>query len=78
MISTRVCEMLNIKYPIIQGGMAWVATAELAAAVSEAGGIGIIGAGNSPAEIVEDEILKAKKLTGKPFEIGRASCRERV
>lgn len=67
MFKTRLCEILNIEYPIIQGGMAWVATAELAAAVSEAGGLGIIAAGNAPAEVVEMEIHKAKKLTGKPF-----------
>ncbi|MDI9475961.1 MAG: enoyl-[acyl-carrier-protein] reductase FabK [Natronincolaceae bacterium] len=67
MIDTRICEMLGIKYPIIQGGMAWIATAELAAAVSEAGGIGIIGAGNAPAETVEREILRAKQLTNKQF-----------
>jgi len=67
MFKTRLCEMLNIEYPIIQGGMAWVATAELAAAVSEAGGLGIIAAGNAPAEVVEKEIHKAKKLTNKPF-----------
>lgn len=67
MFKTRLCEILNIQYPIIQGGMAWVATAELAAAVSEAGGLGIIAAGNAPAEVVEKEIHKAKKLTNKPF-----------
>lgn len=67
MFRTRLCEILNIQYPIIQGGMAWVATAELAAAVSEAGGLGIIAAGNAPAEVVEKEIQKAKKLTNKPF-----------
>ena len=48
MFKTEIVEMLNIKYPIFQGGMAWVATAELAAAVSNAGGLGIIGAGNAP------------------------------
>ncbi|WXR61919.1 enoyl-[acyl-carrier-protein] reductase FabK [Peptostreptococcaceae bacterium AGR-M142] len=63
----RLCEILDIKYPIIQGGMAWIATAELAAAVSNAGGLGIIGAGNAPADIVEKEIIKAKELTNKPF-----------
>jgi enoyl-[acyl-carrier protein] reductase II len=58
---------LEIEYPVIQGGMAWVATAELAAAVSNAGGLGLIGAGNAPGEVVEKEILKAKELTDKPF-----------
>jgi enoyl-[acyl-carrier protein] reductase II len=67
MFKTRVCELLDIEYPILQGGMAWVATAELAAAVSEAGGLGIIGAGGMPAEILREEIRKARSLTGKPF-----------
>ncbi|NLZ54705.1 MAG: enoyl-[acyl-carrier-protein] reductase FabK, partial [Thermoanaerobacteraceae bacterium] len=67
MFYTQICELLKIKYPIIQGGMAWVATAELAAAVSNAGGLGIIGAGNAPEEVVENEIKKAKSLTDKPF-----------
>jgi len=67
MLHTRVCDILEIEYPILQGGMAWVATAELAAAVSDAGGLGIIGAGNAPGEIVEKEIEKAKELTNKPF-----------
>ncbi|PHS32052.1 MAG: enoyl-[acyl-carrier-protein] reductase FabK [Alkaliphilus sp.] len=67
MFHTKLCDILNIKYPIIQGGMAWVATAELAVAVSEAGGLGIIAAGNAPAEVVLKEIKKAKKMTNKPF-----------
>jgi enoyl-[acyl-carrier protein] reductase II len=67
MIKNTVCEILGIKYPILQGGMAWVATAELAAAVSNAGGLGIIGAGNAPGDYVRDEIRKAKRLTDKPF-----------
>jgi len=67
MFKTEICDLLGIKYPIIQGGMAWVATAELAAAVSEAGGLGIIGAGNMPADLVRKEIKKAKELTQKPF-----------
>ena len=50
MFHTKICDLLEIKYPIIQGGMAWVATAELAAAVSNAGGLGVIGAGNAPAK----------------------------
>ena len=62
-MKTRICELLNIDYPILQGGMAWVATAELAAAVSEAGGLGIIGAGNMPADLLRAEIEKARKLT---------------
>lgn len=67
MFNTEICKLLNIKYPIIQGGMAWVATAELAAAVSNAGGLGIIGAGNAPADFVRNEIRKVKKMTDKPF-----------
>jgi enoyl-[acyl-carrier protein] reductase II len=67
MIHTRVCEILDTQYPILQGGMAWAATAELAAAVSNAGGLGIIGAGNAPAEVVEKEIINTLKLTDKPF-----------
>lgn len=64
---TALCDLLGIKYPILQGGMAWVATAELAAAVSNAGGLGIIGAGSMPGEILRKEIRKCKRLTPKPF-----------
>jgi len=67
MLKTAICDLLGIEYPILQGGMAWVATAELAAAVSNAGGLGIIGAGNMPADLVRKEIQKAKKLTDKPY-----------
>ncbi|MGI5997172.1 MAG: enoyl-[acyl-carrier-protein] reductase FabK [Lutispora sp.] len=67
MIKTRLCDLLNIQYPIIQGGMAWVATAELAAAVSNAGGLGIIGAGNAPADVIRKEINKVRSLTDKPY-----------
>ena len=66
-IHTKICDLLEIEHPVIQGGMAWVATAELAAAVSEAGGLGVIGAGSAPAEVVREQIRKAKKLTAKPF-----------
>jgi enoyl-[acyl-carrier protein] reductase II len=66
-MKTRVTELLGIEYPIIQGGMAWVATHELASAVSNAGGLGIIGAGGAPAEWVQDQIRKAKQETDKPF-----------
>ncbi|MBS4020908.1 MAG: enoyl-[acyl-carrier-protein] reductase FabK [Dethiobacter sp.] len=64
---TSLCDLLGIEVPILQGGMAWVATGELAAAVSEAGGLGIIGSGNAPASVLEAEIRKAKELTKKPF-----------
>ncbi len=67
MLRTKICDILNIKYPILQGGMAWVSDAALASAVSEAGGLGIIAAGNAPADWVETEIIKAKQLTEKPF-----------
>jgi enoyl-[acyl-carrier protein] reductase II len=66
-LRTRLTELLGIKHPIIQGGMAWTATAELVAAVSNAGGIGIIGAGHMPTDILREEIRKAKALTDKPF-----------
>lgn len=63
----NITELLNITYPVIQGGMAWVAEYHLAAAVSEAGGLGIIAAGAAPAEWVRDQIRKVKELTDKPF-----------
>lgn len=66
-MKTRVNELLGIKYPIIQGGMAWVAEHNLAAAVSNAGGLGIIGAGGAPAEFVREQIRKAKEATEQPF-----------
>ena len=66
-MKTRITELLQIEYPIIQGGMAWVAEHHLAAAVSEAGGLGIIGAASAPAEVVREEIRKAKVLTDKPI-----------
>ena len=66
-MKTRITEMLSIKYPIIQGGMAWVAEHKLAAAVSNAGGLGLIGAASAPPEIVREEIIKCKELTDKPF-----------
>ena len=68
-MKTEVTKLLGIEYPIIQGGMAWVATHELAAAVSEAGGLGIIGAGGAPASWVREQIRQAKKATDKPFGI---------
>lgn len=66
-MKTRVTELLGIEKPIIQGGMAWVAEHRLAAAVSEAGGFGIVGAASAPAEVIREEIRKAKELTDKPF-----------
>ena len=67
MIRTPLCDLLGIKYPIVQGGMAWVGTAELAAAVSNAGGLGMIGGGNAPTDEVAQEIRLARELTDKPF-----------
>ena len=66
-MKTRITELLGIAYPIFQGGMAWVAEHSLAAAVSEAGGLGIIGAASAPAEVVREEIRKARELTKKPI-----------
>ena len=68
-IQNRIIQLLGIKYPVIQGGMAWVATGELAAAVSEAGGLGTIGAGNASAEVIREEIRKVKEKTDKPFAV---------
>jgi len=67
MIKSALCDMLGIRYPVFQGGMAWIADGKLAAAVSEGGGLGIIAAGNAPAEVVRREIAIAKSLTDKPF-----------
>ncbi len=66
-MKTRITELLEIEYPLIQGGMAWVAEYHLASAVSEAGGLGIIGAGGAPAEFVREQIRKTRDVTNKPF-----------
>lgn len=66
-MKTKLTELLGIQYPIIQGGMAWVAEYHLAAAVSEAGGLGLIGAASAPGEWVREQVRKAKELTTKPF-----------
>lgn len=66
-MKTPVCDLLGIEYPVLQGGMAWVADGDLAAAVSEAGGLGIIGAGNAPADYVRAQIRRVRELTDKPF-----------
>lgn len=90
MIKAGICELLNIEYPIIQGGMAWVADASLASAVSNAGGLGIIAGANAPVDHVREQIRKAKQLTDKPFgvnimllssnadELARVVCEEGV
>lgn len=67
MLNSPICEMLNIRYPVFQGGMAWIADGKLAAAVSEGGGLGIIGAGNAPAEYVRGQIRIAKERTDMPI-----------
>ena len=65
--NNAICKLLKIKYPIFQGGMAWIGTAELASAVSNAGGLGLIGAGHMPPDILKKEIQKCKGWTDKPF-----------
>lgn len=67
MMKTRITQLLGIRHPVIQGGMAWVAEYHLAAAVSNAGGLGIIGAASAPPEVVRTQIQEAKKLTDQPF-----------
>ncbi len=66
-MKTKITELLGIEYPIIQGGMAWVAEWHLVSAVSEAGGMGLIGAGGAPAEFVRDQIRRVREATDKPF-----------
>lgn len=66
-MKTQLCEILGIQYPVLQGGMAWVANASLASAVSNAGGLGLIAAANAPADVVREEIRKTKAATDKPF-----------
>lgn len=90
MNNNKFCEMIGIKYPIIQGAMAWIADSTLAAAVSNAGGLGIIATGNMPIELVKEEIRKAKELTDKPFgvnimllspnaeEVAKIVCEEKI
>ncbi|MCC8014966.1 MAG: enoyl-[acyl-carrier-protein] reductase FabK [Eubacterium sp.] len=89
-MKSKKCDILGIKYPVFQGAMAWIADASLASAVSNAGGLGIIAAGNAPADFVRGEIRKAKELTDKPFgvnvmlqspfadEVVDAICEEKV
>jgi len=66
-LRTRLTQLLGIEHPILQGGMAWTATAELAAAVSNAGGLGIIGAGHMPTDLLREQIVNAKAATDRPF-----------
>lgn len=67
MFRTPLCDLLGIEYPILQGGMAWVSTAKLAAAVSDAGGLGIIGSGHNDAKWVREQVTIARQITSKPF-----------
>ena len=67
MIKSEICEILGIKYPVFQGGMAWIADGKLAAAVSDGGGLGIIAAGNAPGEYVKEQIEIARSITSKPI-----------
>lgn len=90
MINSRLCDLLGIKYPLFQGGMAWIADGKLAAAVSNGGGLGIVAAGNAPASYVREQIKTASSLTDKPFgvnimlmspfadEVAQAVAEERV
>ncbi len=66
-MKTKITELIGIQYPIIQGGMAWVAEHHLAAAVSNAGGLGLLGAASAPPDVIREEIRKTKELTDKPF-----------
>lgn len=88
-MKNRICDVLNIKYPILQGGMAWIADSSLAAAVSEAGGLGII-TGTAPIDWIREEVRKVKEITDKPFgvnimlmsehadEVAKLVCEEKV
>lgn len=67
MIHTPICDLLGIRYPVLQGGMAWIADGKLAAAVSEGGGLGILAAGNAPGDYVREQIRVAKARTSRPF-----------
>ena len=67
MLKTALTELLGIRYPIVQGGMAWVATWELVTAVSEGGGLGILGAGNAPVDWVAAQIAQIKEHTSRPY-----------
>ena len=76
MISTPICDMLGIRYPIFQGGMAWISDGKLAGAVSEAGGLGIISAMNANAEYLREQIKIARELRSEERRVGK-ECRSR-
>ena len=67
MLKSKICDLLGIKYPVFQGGMAWVSDADLAAAVSEGGGLGIIASGSAPASYVREQVEKLRTMTDRPF-----------
>lgn len=77
-MGSRICEMLNIEYPIFQGAMARISDASLAAAVSEAGGLGIIAGGTAPVDYIRSEVRKAKAMTSKPFGVNIMLLSENV
>ncbi|MDR1161586.1 MAG: nitronate monooxygenase, partial [Tannerellaceae bacterium] len=66
-MNNRICELFGIKYPVIQGGMVWCSGWRLASAVSNAGGLGLLGAGSMHPEVLREHIRKCKNATGKPF-----------
>ena len=66
-MQSDICEVLHIRYPVFQGGMAWIADGKLAAAVSEGGGLGIVASGNAPADYVREQIQIARTQTDKPI-----------
>lgn len=68
-MKTAITELLNIEYPIVQGAMAWVADSALASAVSNAGGLGVVGTGHDPVEVVREKVETMKQLTDKPFAV---------
>jgi enoyl-[acyl-carrier protein] reductase II len=78
MLNNEICKLLNIKYPIIQGAMAWIANGHLAGHVSKHGGLGIIAGGGMPPEILEQEIKKAKEITDNPFGVNLMLLMEHV
>ncbi|MFH1287364.1 MAG: enoyl-[acyl-carrier-protein] reductase FabK [bacterium] len=78
MLKTKLCDLLGIEYPIIQGGMAWVSDAELASAVSNAGGLGIIASGSMPPEMLRSEIRKIKTMTDNPYGVNVILMRKDV
>jgi enoyl-[acyl-carrier protein] reductase II len=77
-VKTDFWERIGVEYPIIQGAMAWVADADLASAVSNAGGLGVIGTGHDPADVVQAKVEKMQQLTDKPFAVNVMLLNEHV